>query len=279
MASDESVVQSRWQRPPVIILGAHRSGTTATARALELLGLQIGQQLDSHREPKPLQRLHENYLERLGAAWHNPAPFVESIQTQAGERESLDYLRRHTEREFARTFGYRRNLRGLWLLARLRTGAAWGWKEPRTTLFAPLWLQLFPNALVVEVIRHPLTVAMSIRRRELRFRAAGDPPVPKLDELDHCLRLALTYVDLGERLAKQARHYQRVRFEQIQANPIHALRQLAEFCGLRPSGVSLNKAAATIRPENSQTSLRLPQEEARELLSQYPMVAKLGYDL
>jgi hypothetical protein len=279
MASDESIAQTRWQRPPVMILGAHRSGTTATARALEVLGLQIGQQLDSHREPKALQRLHENYLKRLGAAWHTPGPFLESIQTPEGERHCLDYLRRHTEREFSRIFGYRRNPLGFWLLARLRTGAAWGWKEPRTTLFGALWLQLFPNARVVDVIRHPLTVAMSIRQRELNFRGAGDTPVPKLDELDHCLRLALTYIELGEGLARQARHYRRIRFEEIQADSINALRELAEFCGLPSTSATLTQAAATIRPRNSHESRSIPQEHARELLSNYPMVGKLGYRL
>ena len=48
------------------------SGTTATAHALELLGLQIGQDLDSHREPRGLQKLHEDYLRKLGAAWYSP---------------------------------------------------------------------------------------------------------------------------------------------------------------------------------------------------------------
>ena len=279
MDSNESITQTRWQRAPIIIVGAHRSGTTATARALERLGVQIGQKLDSHRESKALQRLHDNYLQRLGAAWHSPGPFLNWIQTPEGERECFEYLCRHTEHEFTRIFGYRKNPRGLWLVARLKMGAVWGWKEPRTTLFGSLWVQLFPNARVIDVIRHPLAVATSIRRRELNFRAAGDSPVPKLDELDYCLRLALTYVDLGERLGSQARHYRRVRFEEIQANPAQALTELAEFCGLRPTSTGLIKSAASIRPENSKDSQRLAEEEGRELVSHYPAIEKLGYEL
>src|ERR1700720_151929 len=99
------VGQSRWQRGPVIIVGAHRSGTTATARALALLGLQIGQRLDSHHESKALQRLHENYLQRFGAAWYRPTPFLDSVQTPDGERDCLEYLRTNSHREFARIFG------------------------------------------------------------------------------------------------------------------------------------------------------------------------------
>ncbi|MEY2601137.1 MAG: hypothetical protein QOJ36_456, partial [Verrucomicrobiota bacterium] len=119
-------------RPPVLIIGAHRSGTTATARALELLGLQIGQHLDSHREPRPLQKLHEDYLRRLGAAWHNPQPFLKWIESVEGKQDCVSYLRSNVRRNFARIFGYRSNPKGLWLRARLSVGAPWGWKEPRT---------------------------------------------------------------------------------------------------------------------------------------------------
>src|SRR5438477_3873428 len=101
-----SVRQSRWQRPPVLIIGAHRSGTTATARALELLGLQIGQRLDSHRESKTLQRLHEDYLQRLGATWHRPKPFLNWVQTSEGERDCVEYLRENTGHRFAQIFDY-----------------------------------------------------------------------------------------------------------------------------------------------------------------------------
>jgi len=279
MDSTKPVAQSRWQRAPVIIVGAHRSGTTATTGALELLGLQIGQRLDSHRESKALQQFHETYLQRLGATWYRPAPFLDWVQTPDGERDCLEYLSKGIWQEFGRIFGYRNNPKGLWLLTRLKLGAAWGWKEPRTTLFAPLWLQFFPEARVIDVIRHPLAVAMSIRRREMNFRAAGDPPTPELDELDYCLRLALTYVELGERLASQTPYYRRVRFEEVQANPSRALEQLADFCGLRPSSAHLNKSAASIRPESSRQRHGLPEEVARELLSNNSMVAKLGYGL
>lgn len=277
MRSEKFAAQSRWQRAPVLIVGSHRSGTTATACALEILGLQIGHRLDSHHEPKRLQRLHEEYLHWLGAAWHNPTAFLDWVQTPQGERHCFEYLRKNARRDFARIFGYRNNPRGLWLIARLKLGAPWGWKEPRTTLFAPLWLQLFPNARVVHVIRHPLSVALSIRQRELAFRAAGDPPTGKLGDLDYCLRLALAYIELGERLASRAPHYRRVRFEEIQANPRQTLEDLAHFCDLRFTRARMNKSASSIRAEKSPRWHGLPEAEARELLSNYPLVAKLGY--
>jgi hypothetical protein len=236
-------------RPPVLIVGAHRSGTSATARALEILGLQIGQQLDSHCEPKALQRLHEEYLRRLGAAWHSPAPFIESIRTADGERHCADYLRENLRRDFTRIFGYRKNPRGLWLLTRLKFGAPWGWKEPRTTLFARAWLQIFPGARIVHVVRDPRTAASSLRERELRFQAAGDAPSGTVDNLDYCLSLVRIYTEAGERLADSG-EYLRVAFEDIQTNTHKTLDKAARFCDLRFTAKHLTNAAATIRPLN-----------------------------
>ena len=234
-------------RPPVLIIGAHRSGTTATARALELLGLQIGQHLDSHREPRPLQKLHEDYLRRTGGAWHNPQPFLKWIESVEGKQDCVSYLRANVRRNFARIFGYRFNPKGLWLRARLGFGAQWGWKEPRTTLFAPAWLEIFPEARIVHVIRDANAAASSIRERELKFQAAGDPPTPDLADLDYCRQLVQIYLTAGERLAHST-NYQRIRFEELQANPPAMLERLANFCGLRVTTRQLAVAAASIRP-------------------------------
>lgn len=234
-------------KAPVLIIGAHRSGTSATARALELVGLQIGRRLDSHHESKALQQLHEKFLGRVGASWSDPAPFLELIQTPDGLRDCTQYLRSNMDAHFAKIFGYRNNPRGLWLRWRLKFGAAWGWKEPRTTLFAPAWLKIFPDARIVHVAREALAAAESIRERELKFQAAGDPPTPNLADLNYCRQLVESYLAAGERLASSG-NYQRLQFEELQANPPAMLEGLANFCGLRPTTQQLATAAASIRP-------------------------------
>ena len=241
-------------KAPVLIIGAHRSGTSATARALELLGLQIGQLLDSHCEPKALQQLHEDYLRRVGASWHNPGPFLERIQTAEGERDCTEYLRANSNAHFAKIFAYRNNLEGWWLRLRLKSGAPWGWKEPRTTLFGPMWLKIFPGARVVHVVRDALAVAESIRERELKFQAAGDPPTPKLADLNYGRQLVEAYVRAGERLAN-SQDYRRLQFEDLQANPPAMLEQLADFCRLRVSTEQLANAAASIRPARVKSTI------------------------
>ncbi|HME89119.1 MAG TPA: sulfotransferase [Chthoniobacterales bacterium] len=233
--------------PPVLIIGAHRSGTSAIAHALELLGLQIGQQLDSHCEPRGLQKLHEDYLRRVGAAWHNPQPFLKQIGTAEGMQDCVAYLRTSIRCDFGRIFGYSRNPKGLWLRARLHFGAPWGWKEPRTTLFASAWLEIFPQARLVHVVRNTRAAASSIRERELKFQAAGDAPTPNLADLDYCAQLVQIYLKAAEQLADFP-YYRRVQFEELQANPPAMLERLANFCDLPTTTRNLAGAAASIRP-------------------------------
>jgi hypothetical protein len=263
-------------RAPVLIIGAHRSGTSATAAALERLGLRIGQRLDSHWEPRGLQRVHEEYLHRVGAAWHNPQPLIDWLQTESGDRHCVAYLRNVVGRDFSRTFGYRTGISGLWPLMRIKIGAPWGWKEPRTTLFAAAWLKIFPEAKILHVMRHPLDVALSTQRRELRFREAGDPPNSRLDDLATCLQVAMTYVECAEATARLTDSFHRVRFEDLQAKPAATLTVLAEFCGLNSSRVA--HAAAGIRPDSAGRWRDLPAEVARELLASHALAAQLGYN-
>lgn len=241
------------QRGPVLIVGAHRSGTSATARALQILGLQIGQQLDSHYEPRELQKLQEEYFRRTGAAWHNPRPFLEKMNTAAGRAECANYLRANVDQRFAKIFGYRANPTGLWLRAKIKFGRAWGWKEPRTTLLAESWLEIFPQGQIVHVLRDVDAAASSIRERELKFQAAGDLPTGNLASLDYCRALVRDYAQAAERLQRSA-PYQRIRFEEIQANPRLMLQQLGEFCGLRPTPGQLAQAAASIQPAHIHAS-------------------------
>ncbi len=99
----------------------------------------------------------------------------------------------------------------------------------------------------VHIIRDADAAASSIRERELKFQAAGDPPTPNLANLDYCRQLVQIYLTAGERLANSA-NYRRVQFEELQANPPAMLERLANFCGLRATTQQLAAAAASIRP-------------------------------
>src|SRR6266850_1768989 len=73
-------------RRVVFVLGMHRSGTSALARALHALGLGLPghllppapDNLEGYFESRDLTRLNERILAAAGTAWHDPAPIPEA---------------------------------------------------------------------------------------------------------------------------------------------------------------------------------------------------------
>lgn len=159
---------------PLIVIGAHRSGTSMVAGMLELLGvdmgtrspLQPGLQVDTHLRSSGYSEgfdaylLNELLLARAGAAWHTPGPFLETRDTTAARRAGLCCLTAATYGQLRRTYA-----RGP------LEDRRWGWKDPRTSLTLPYWLRLFPTARVIHVHRDPARAARSLHARAHRATA------------------------------------------------------------------------------------------------------------
>ncbi|MBY0569557.1 MAG: glycoside hydrolase family 99-like domain-containing protein [Hyphomonadaceae bacterium] len=146
--------------PPklIIVLGMHRSGTSAATRALEALGVSLGSNLmpavagDNDRgffEDLDIQKLNERVLKKLGGGWDSldeidPTKLVSPYFTEE-RREAASILR-----------------------AKLDAGP-FAFKDPRTALLLPLWQCVFEDLELHEryllVVRNPLEVAASLASR------------------------------------------------------------------------------------------------------------------
>jgi len=147
-----------------LVLGMHRSGTSAATRVLNLLGLGLSREDDLVEGPanargfwesRALFRLNEELLNRHGGSWDAPPVFAPRWHASP----SLDDLRYRAAEK----------------LAELYSGESWLWKDPRNCLTVPFWLDLLPAPAFVFVHRHPLEVARSLvaRNPELRLTAAS----------------------------------------------------------------------------------------------------------
>lgn len=140
----------------VVVLGMHRSGTSAVSGLVHLAGV-----------PLPDRKY------RLGRGVHNPNGFWE-ISTLNAFNESL--LRRFegdwsappplpdgwTEHPKVRSMKAR--ARRLFLTVMPKD--AWLWKDPRLCLTMPFWSEMLgPSPVVFLVVRNPLEVARSLERR------------------------------------------------------------------------------------------------------------------
>jgi hypothetical protein len=149
---------------PVIVMGMHRSGTSMVIRMLQQLGVFTGWELDANGEAVYFVRRNQAILEAHGASWGNPAPIDALLGHDGMRRRLVQTLQRDLSRAAVASY------LGPWRYPRyrslLRLGPPWGWKDPRNALLLGLWLEVFPSARVVHVVRNGMDVALSLADRE-----------------------------------------------------------------------------------------------------------------
>ncbi len=145
----------------ICVLGMHRSGTSAIARALNLLGAYIGpsEKLLPPQEDNPegfwehetIVDFHLRILRTLNRSWYSVTP----LPDRWWQRPEIEPYRQELADLIRREFGGQR---------------LWMWKDPRTALVLPLWIEVLQQLEIepyyVICLRHPLDVAASLHRRD-----------------------------------------------------------------------------------------------------------------
>jgi hypothetical protein len=148
---------SRTTGAGVIVLGMHRSGTSATTRAINLLGVPLAREEElippSRNNPtgfwevSRLTEFNNRLLSSLGGSSLGPPVLAEGWVADA----SLERLRG----------------RGKRLFAAAHDAQSWAWKDPRNCITLPFWREaLDARAVVVLVHRDPLAIARSLDARQ-----------------------------------------------------------------------------------------------------------------
>jgi hypothetical protein len=146
-------------RVGIIVAGMHRSGTSATARVINLLGADIAQDLmpamdaneKGYWESKAVAKIHDGLLHELGSSWDDPMPLPDRwAETGEAQRARCD-LAREIERQFSES-------------------RVFVTKDPRVSRLLPLWLDLFDDLAITPVVviafRNPAEVASSLCKRD-----------------------------------------------------------------------------------------------------------------
>jgi hypothetical protein len=144
-------------RPGVVVLGMHRSGTSAVTRALNLLGLTVCPPTDligahpanptGHWESRTLVECNNAVLAAAGARCWCPPPPGPAWMSTPPVQDLIPLCRA--------------------AFHAVHPSSPWVWKDPRTCLTADLWLPLLqaPPAIVL-VARDPLQTARSVNARD-----------------------------------------------------------------------------------------------------------------
>lgn len=134
-----------------IVLGMHRSSTSAIAKGMASQNIHMGEDPDHAHfqhyqilaEDPDFTRMNNRIMYACGSyEWYKPPP-VEKVR-EVG-KEMFDELRDFIKSKERAPF--------------------WGWKDPRTCLTIDAWLPHLTDPHFIVCIRNPLGVAKSLRKR------------------------------------------------------------------------------------------------------------------
>ena len=166
--------------------------------------------------------LNDELLEALGGAWDLPPKTNENLSD-----ERLDPLR----------------MKARLLIEGFHSGQIWGWKDPRNSLTLPFWEDLLPDLKTLIIVRNPLEVAYSMRKRNGTSYAFG-------------LRLWEIY---NRRLIEAAGKHERLvtHYDLFFENAEKELRRIADFVGLPDA--KIRSAAELVATKRRHTHFAIDQ--------------------
>lgn len=212
----------------VLVLGMHRSGTSALTRLLSLAGAALPLRLmpagpgneSGHWEPQHLVDCHDRLLGAIGSAWHD-----------------------WTEADLSRLSGDQRDAVKAEIQAILREDYPDGdiivVKDPRICRFVPFFMEVVAELgwrpVLVHAFRNPLDVVNSLTSRKLVWPLGYTTTEAAFLWLRHVL---------DSELACRGRQRALVSFDSLMADPAAALSKI----GIE-TGLDLPKAWAQIEAE------------------------------
>jgi len=280
-------------RPPVIIIGMHRSGTSMIARLLEDSGLFVGWRKEDNHEATFFHRANDWVLNQCCATWDNPGS-ARYLEGSGAFPVVAEYLRDSLSSPKVIEFlGIKNFLRHRSLL---NFPFPWGWKDPRSTFTLPVWTAIFPQARIIHVRRHGIDVAQSLRVRHVQVLQEGLSTYPgrrtlyrylykrgRFTDSVRCLSLEGAFSLWEEYLGEARKHLDaagahgyEMHYEDFVRQPEAAFRQLIDFCGISPGGVSIERVLGKIRRDRS-FAYRDDPELAQYAITVADRLAAYGY--
>lgn len=277
----------------MIVLGMHRSGTGLMTQMLERSGVFMGEEQEVNHEAIFFLKLNEWMFWHLNTTWDEPrnAGFLDEVvaenlaqalEIKLGGDERIKYLGQ------SKTPLYK-NLISL--------DFPWGWKDPRNVWTASIWLRLFPEAKVINIHRHPVDVAASLRYREIKYAEEVKEAIAKIGlpeflkrgyrfQVSGRVKLLQEGFNLWEQYVSQAlsleqafpNNFLTVSYEALLDYPEETMSKIDAHLGIQ--GAVQRKASDTglIKTKRRFAFLDNPElSEFHQTILMNPLIKKLGY--
>ncbi|MBV68095.1 MAG: hypothetical protein CMG26_07055 [Candidatus Marinimicrobia bacterium] len=248
---------------PILLSGMHRSGTSMVTKILKDFSLEIGHKLDDNNESLFFQRINIWMMSLMGSSWDNPQSF-NSINDNIKDDIVYQLQKLIDSRANSLYFGWSSVIKNK---SFSDIEKPWGWKDPRNVFTQNIWRQVFPDIKMVQIIRHPVDIAVSLMKRQKKeiksdiLRKKKSSNVIKallsishsnynssmiLNSYNDCFKLIEIYFD--EITRNPSSNSLLIKFEDILSNPEFEIGSLLDFCSIPYNPEQLSEIISTIDP-------------------------------
>lgn len=196
----------------------------------------MGFRRESNEESTFFRRLNDSILHRHGAVWNQPAPFKKTLASPHDIQHLSQEMNHKIKKLAALEYWGPLLHHGI-----QKKHPYWGWKDPRMCITLPVWLELFPKATVIQVVRNGVDVAKSLKTRDIRMRKENRKNLPiEYPTLMENFQLWCDYMSFSKAAEKNWQgHYFTIRYESLVESPDEVIQGLCNHLGLIfPTNVS-----------------------------------------
>jgi hypothetical protein len=210
---------AKTKKKTVVVLGMHRSGTSAVAGTLQILGVDMGTKLKKADQANPKGYFEDELFLKINKAilrdkklsWDKPPK--SPIKTTSSK--NINQLKK-----------YIKSKKDLW-----------GWKDPRTCLLLGIYAKLVKNIHLITVFRNPLEIAKSLEERD------GIKIQDGIELTNKYNSLILRQLNLYPKYPKLY-----ISFEEIIACPVSIAKKIATFLELKITKKNIAAIESLILP-------------------------------
>lgn len=240
-------------KDPLIVIGMHRSGTSILAKILHTCGVYLGADQNIHDESFFFLRKNQWMYNLSHASWDNPSTFKFLLNNSVIRQHVIDELKKQINSNEIKKF------LGGFIYYKMKlmkySPQMWGWKDPRNSYTLPIWLEIFPRAKIIHIVRNGVDVAVSLQRRENKRKNILYNPITSLRcmDLNEAFSLWAEYVEMSISVTQSLKSDQAIciKYEDLVTNPKFYLDHISDFLKVRFSNSELKMITNEIRNDKS----------------------------
>ena len=201
---------------PVIVLGMHHSGTSILAEVLHRHGVFMQANMPHHESKFFTLEINDRMIMGGGDNWaQNPIMSVAEVMAK------LDEVRGRIAQKAYKKY----------LEAGYDGRSRWGFKDPRTCVTLPLYLEIFPNAQLLHIIRNENDVAASLA-------ASNKKGLGMKSDLEFWKVLQRQHAGRAREYGRKHKHYYEFRYEHFCLHPVEVTQAVFKYLRLEFTGAA-----------------------------------------